>query len=94
MGKNIFGLVEPAFHARKIGTRSTCRKVQFLLQVLASSKTSEWEADLGGCWQNGSLQWGLLLLIPSTLREETGPAGVSSGEQNFHTATGMGEERE
>lgn len=59
-----------------------------------SSKTSEWEADLGGCWQNGSLQWGLLLLIPSTLREETGPAGVSSGEQNFHTATGMGEERE
>lgn len=39
---------------------------------------AEWLSAVGGYWC-----W-----FPGTLQEETGPAGVSSGEQNFHTAQG------
>lgn len=58
-----------------MGTRPACRKVHFLLQVLTSNKNSEWEADLGGCWQICSLQCGV------TAADSQGPYRRKQGQQ-------------
>lgn len=73
-----------------MGTRSTCRKVHFLLQMLTSNKNSEWEAGLGGHWQNCRV---------TAADSRDPPGGNRASRSQFRWAelpysTGMGEERE
>lgn len=75
-------------HGMCYNTRSACRDVHFLLQVLTLSKNAEWEADLGAAGRTALCSVGLLLLIPRDSPGGNRASRVSSGEQNFHIAQG------